>query len=68
MWVGDPGSEIFFYIPDPKTGGQKGTGSRIRIRSLPGKLLIIYELKASWFSLDNIMHHAGIWSYWDLEI
>ncbi len=22
----------------------------------------------SWFSLDNIVHHAEIWSYWDLEI
>ncbi len=43
MWVWDPGSEIRDlrsgirdpekHIPDPGSKGQKGTGSRIRIRN-----------------------------------
>jgi hypothetical protein len=32
IWVCDPGSEIRKKIPDPGSKGQKGTGSRIRIR------------------------------------
>jgi hypothetical protein len=34
IWVWDPGSEIRKKpIPDPVSRGQKGTGSRIRIRN-----------------------------------
>jgi hypothetical protein len=34
IWVWDPGSEIRKKpIPDPGSRGQKGTGSRIRIRN-----------------------------------
>ncbi len=34
IWVWDPGSEIRKKpIPDPGSSGQKGTGSRLRIRN-----------------------------------
>jgi hypothetical protein len=34
IWVWDPGSgKNLFRIPDPGSRGQKGTGSRIRIRN-----------------------------------
>jgi hypothetical protein len=34
IWVWDPGSgNNLFRIPDPGSRGQKGTGSRIRIRN-----------------------------------
>ncbi len=34
IWVWDPGSgKSLFHIPDPRSMGQKGTGSRIRIRN-----------------------------------
>ncbi len=37
IWSWDPGSEIRDPIPDPGSRGQKGTGSRIRIRNTGNK-------------------------------
>jgi ribosomal protein L19 len=49
IWVWDPGSEIrknLFRIPDPRSRGQKGTGSRIRIRNTGLKeAILVFRIK-----------------------
>jgi hypothetical protein len=47
IWVWDLGSEIWKKpIPDPGSWGQKGTGSRIRIRNTGGNRDIFYPYTA----------------------
>jgi hypothetical protein len=48
IWVWDPGSGIRKKpIPDPGSRGQKGTGSRIRIRNTGGQYIEIFWKKYS---------------------
>jgi hypothetical protein len=41
-------------IPDPGSGGQKGTGSRIRIRNTDIKLVLYVYMKIFYFAITNI--------------
>jgi hypothetical protein len=42
IWIWDPGSgKNLFRIPDPGSRGQKGTGSRIRIRNTARNMSIM---------------------------
>ncbi len=53
IWVWDPGSEIRKKpIPDPGSWGQKGTGSRIRIRNTAWDLLLLVN-KLDLFIFDG---------------
>jgi hypothetical protein len=52
VWVWDPGSEIRKKpIPDPGSRGQKGTGSRIRIRNTDLHAKSLLNVKISFLTI-----------------
>jgi hypothetical protein len=58
IWSWDPGSgKNPFQIPDPGSRGQKGTGSRIRIRNTAKKNIFFLKLahRHIIFSLKNLI-------------